>query len=379
MGSQRMWRCIAFTFSVPFLGSFAEAAVAGDPSPEDLVAAYEKLSKAYEHAAYRAEMRTVYDGPKQPPGASFQEVDCRVWRDSHRCKFLLSRTVQFSVKGAVTKRTESEEQLFPGKGFIIVQIRRDGGPLRNPVRARLGELTDREKSLLYQSPVSLLYGRLDQVPLAEILRQSKLSARKAELGGKPVWVLEATGNSGAHALWLDPATGFLPRRIEQRKKIEDSPVFPADDLHLPAARLTEEALIVEAVQIEAYGKTELLTGFTTRLTRHFDNGQSATWTSTTRVRDVKLNPDFAKDDPFKISTPVTDGTRVFVHDEPNIVYEWLNGKIVKKTDQGALGRLKLSRFLGGGWATGLVTAACLTAGALALTIGIRVYRLRRLA
>jgi hypothetical protein len=184
--------------------------------------------------------------------------------------------------------------------------------------------------LPYQSPVSLLYGRLHGAPLAEALRQSKLSARKAELDGKPVCVLEATGKSGTHTLWLDPAMDFLPRRIEERRKIEDSPVFPEDDPYLPAARLIEEKLIVDGVRIERAGTTDVLTEFTERLTRHFDNGQSATWTGTFRIRDVKLHLDFTKDDPFKISTPVADGTRVFVHDEPTIDYEWRNGKIVKK-------------------------------------------------
>jgi hypothetical protein len=67
---------------------------------------------------------------------------------------------------------------------------------------------------------------------------------------------------------------------------------------------------------------------------------------------------------------------VSVYDEPNIVYEWRDGKIVKKLDQSALGRLFGIRFLGGGWAAGLLTTACIMGCAIALTAGIRGYRRR---
>ena len=121
--------------------------------------------------------------------------------------------------------------------------------------------------------------------------------------------------------------------------MDSYPAFPANDLYYPAARLTERVLIVDGVQIERFGATDLLTGFTIRVTSRFDNGQSVTMTRPFRIRDIKLNPDFAKDDPFRITSPVLDGALVSVYDEPNIVYEWRDGKIVKKTDQGALGKL----------------------------------------
>jgi hypothetical protein len=356
-----IWRSVLLTLSVPFLSSCG-AAAAADPSPEDLVNAYEKACKAYERAAYRVEMKTLYTGPKQqPPGLVPVESDMQVWRDGDRCKFIHSRTSRFQAKGELIEQEHAEEQLFPGKGFIIVRIK----PLQlrqPPVRARLGELTEREKGLLYRMPVALLHGRLDYnirdntlIPLPEILRESQLSTRKAELDGKPVWVLEATGKWGAHTLWLDSAAGLLPRRIEQRKKGADwtSPGMPMNSLppysetrFYPAAKATEVALIIDGVQIERFGATDLLTGFTIRDTIRFDNGQSVTWTGTTRVRDVKLNPGFATDDPFRITSPVPDGAAVHVFDAPNIAFEWRGGKIVRKPGLvGALGRHFGVRFL----------------------------------
>jgi hypothetical protein len=117
-------------------------------------------------------------------------------------------------------------------------------------------------------------------------------------------------------------------------------------LYHPAAKATEVTLIVDGLEIERFGTTDLLTSFTSRDTIRFDNGQSVTMTRPVRIRDIKLNPDFATDDPFRITSPVPDGAAVHVLDAPNIAFEWRGGKIVRKPGLvGALGRHFGLRFL----------------------------------
>lgn len=329
---------------------FASLAIAAEPTADDLKAGYEKTVRAFERVAYRAEVKVTYDGPKLRAGQLLEASDYQVWRDGNRQKLLLSETRHFPGKQGMEKRETSEERLFPGKGYIrVATLPMAVGVFAHAVRARLNELADTEKWMVYQDPIAVLNGRVkyngtDSGPLTlpEVLGKSKLSARKVNIDDKLLWVLEATGKWGSHTLWLDPAAGYLANRIEQRKKgadwgefgkpLDSLQPYPEGDAYFPAGRLTESTIIVDGVSTKRFGAVDVPIAFTVRDTKRFDNGQAVTLTSSVRVREVDFDPDFAKKDLFTISSPIADGTPVTVADEPNIAYQWRDGKIVKRVD-----------------------------------------------
>lgn len=363
----------------------AGSSAAADPTPAELLQAYEKTLGRYDRVAYRAEVQLTYDGPKLPVGTVIEDSSYQVSRDGDRCKILSSRT--FHGRNQKTDKMQKTEQrgemLWPEKGLIWVDDKPfQGERFRFGVRARFGEATATERLSMSPDGVSPVYGRFHgngRLPLPDILRQCALSARKQQMNGQPVWVLEATGKWGSFALWLDPEADYLPRRLEQRKKGADwieegmpvSSVSGWKTSYYPEGRLTEDSVILEGVRIERLDTTHMLTGFTMRRSTRFDNGQTVTIATRAHIQNVRLNPDFAKENPFTITTPVPNGTRVRVLDQPNIEFEWRDGKVVKAVDQASLGNLLGHGFLSGSLWSGLLAAGSLVVLAFALTAGSR--------
>lgn len=370
----------------------ASVARAADPSAEDLVASYEKTVSAFNRVSYRADLKKTYDGPKLPAGQVLDEYKYQIWRDGERWKFLISLKHYQPRTKTVTKM--EEEWLFPGKGYVRI------GPGHNMkgimyygIMAHLNELPGTEKWRTYRGAIGLMNGFLqyngtDKGPLLlhDLLRQAKLSARQEKVDGKPAWKIEATSKWGSHTVWLDPAASYLPLRIVQRKKGADlgthgTPLNALKPfkggLYYPAAKLTATEIIVDSVKSRRVGGIDVFSEFTVRDAHRFDNGQAVTITEHVIVRDVKFDPDFTKQDPFTISTPVPDGNPVTVVGEENIQHEWRKGKVVKRIEPTALENLFGSQFRHSGWRAGLTTALCFAVVGMTLAAGSRLLKRRR--
>ncbi len=314
---------------------------AKDPTPEELLKAYEASISIYERAAFTVETNIYSPGWALPRGTPTKHSVYRVWRDGHRWKYELSDTTNSPDKRKILTSRYQSEKLFPGKGTIHVDLEPTRGTIQS-VSARLGELSQAERSQIPAYWFGAIYGYLDNnggVLLPQILKESKLSARKNKLEGRELWVLEGIGRWGYHALWLDPALGFHARHIEQRKNggdwiehgrsIASLPKF--NSTFYPNEFLKERSQRIEAREWNRIGDSIVLIAMTAKEESRFSNNRTAVLDAHIRFSAVTLNPDFSKFDAFTIKTPIPNGTPVQVDDQPTIRFEWHDGRIVKPT------------------------------------------------
>jgi hypothetical protein len=176
----------------------------------------------------------------------------------------------------------------------------------------------------------------------ELLPQTEIVA------GVETYVLKSSGKYGEHQLWLDLASGGLPRRIEIHKQAgnlfndEQLGTSPAPDtearpdasrpLALPARR--EYSSRIDKIQIEKREGAFVITGFEDEFSITYATGKVLERRSEFKAGVVDINPEFPEN-AFRFDVAIPNGTRVSVVENFPLEYqgridsnhEWVDGKI----------------------------------------------------
>jgi hypothetical protein len=185
------------------------------------------------------------------------------------------------------------------------------------------------------------------------LRGAKLSAGRDTLDGNAVDVLRGISDENEITLWLDPALGYIPRKVAYDKR--SSALNSPPSVHVYEVRRFEErngvwvpmeaiektqtparpAIVVATKVVNGKGVSE----FTPKKDEHGEIVMKPAITGLCEAKlvDIQFDPKFADED-FKISKPIPDGTKVSVPLGPHIrhvTYEWRQGKLVKVVDPAA--------------------------------------------
>jgi hypothetical protein len=372
------FRSVAWCLLV--IGSLPQPVAGGEPTPQQLLSAYENHLKTYERATLKVHAHICLSGLMAPPGTFEEQSEYCIWRDKDRWKYLIDRSFQSPDNGALKSFRTTTEMLYPERGSVHVESEPDTRKVKYVV-ASLDELPETERMRIgaFEASVALNgYFGNGGVLLPAILRASSLTARKQQLSGQDLWVLEGTGAWGRHALWLDPNHGYLPRRIEQHKRGHDwiepgksvLSLAPGDGIYNPAASYDRITQRMDATTIKHVGNSDVVVAFTVTEETRFSNGQSVTSNSSFRFSDIDLRPDFSSADPFKINSPVPNGTPVQVTDHSGIKFEWRDGRIVKSVNASSLANLEDVAFIASrsmhdlGWRMPIIAGG--TAAALVL-------------
>jgi hypothetical protein len=312
-----------------------------------------------------------------PPDQLFFSDSVRVWRDENRWKTSSESTSRYLQNGQLRTVQRADEWLQPAKGEFLVSLDKTGGTATGAL-VRLHDLSEGElRRAKAQTFCVVVTGYLswDQLPLPETLRKATLTAKKVELDRRPVWLLEGRGPWGYHALWLDPAHEFLPRRIQARKE-------GADLIEIDMGKVTSLAAFqngdytlytkqFDADRFTVVQGREVIVGFTMITNYHAANGDVTAGREIVSFADVNLRPDFTND-PFVLSCRIPDGLSVTVDEKRGIDHEWRNGQVVAKVNQAAVANLEGNRFVIGSLLRPAVLLLCLLALAcLGVTYWVR--------
>ena len=149
--------------------------------------------------------------------------------------------------------------------------------------------------------------------------------------------LESNGTYGKHTVWIDPAAGYLPTRIEVVKqgphlfggtKISSQKRRTRQWRIWPNQKLIRHRRRIENIVTQTVDDHPLIAGFTMTQVYEYDQGDSLTWTHRVAIQDVRTSLDWDDASLFQPTIEVPDGTRVQVNDSRNIDYIWSGGEIV---------------------------------------------------
>jgi hypothetical protein len=121
------------------------------------------------------------------------------------------------------------------------------------------------------------------------------------------------------------------------------PPFVGEGSWYPKSPRVELIYQIDATNVERVGGRDVVTEFVVTEEHRFKDGPTTMLVTKGSLSEINFNPDFVRN-PFRISTPVPDGTPVQVDDREGIEYVWRGGQIVKATNQRSIANLKGQRF-----------------------------------
>ena len=330
--------------SLKILGGFcllltlSFCANAGQPSAGELISEYEKSLSVLDRSAYEIETNMVIETaqPTENPTCMVRKTSVRrdgdrwdvVAEDRHTFKSGEQPPTISHYGGILDERSISYES-NGNKPPEVIDVDSDFKEGKAKARACLGGGIIAEGYLLEDGGARL----------PDILRSSlSLVVRndKPEIDGYPTYVLESRGENGETIMWLDPNSGFHPRRIESRKSGDDllngqplassrpnNEIFPPEPLH-------EYSIVVESVKIDQIEGTFVITGADVTESWTFSSGQMVRISYDFKLSKIDMNPDFNALRAFEIKVP--DGTPAHDLDFPGINFMVVGGKIVPADD-----------------------------------------------
>lgn len=193
------------------------------------------------------------------------------------------------------------------------------------------------------------YGDLE--PMHSILAAAKSVSVKPEfeeVDGHPCRVVEAVADTGAYKLWLDPACGYLWRKVALHKENSDAlfgtPINANPDaedvpeMPYPMTPVTSYDFEVGNVVIEQVQGHFVITQGAETIVEVHSTGEKYTMTNETQLEKIIFNPDFAALGTFAVDIP--DGTPVRHYDlPPGAKVAWRNGKPVAVAEDRGLQKL----------------------------------------
>jgi hypothetical protein len=176
---------------------------------------------------------------------------------------------------------------------------------------------------------------LENQRIPEYLRTcSNLTMRDKieDIEGNPTYVIEGQGNQGKIILWLDPAKGHRPRRVELYKTSESiyygQPLasYHSERPELKDKKIKDYKAVCDSINIDDINGTYFITSGRMSETRIFTDDSKFTLISNFHISNINLNPDFDVIKPFDLKVP--DGTPLSDGDFPGGHFEVQKGKIV---------------------------------------------------
>jgi hypothetical protein len=327
-------------------------ALAQEFEAPELLRLYEQTLKTFDKCTFTVTQKKYANHAGAPPDQLFYSDSVRVWRDENRWKAIEESTSRYLQNGQLQTVQQAHEWMQPAKGEFMVGLDKIGGNPKS-LLVRLHDLSEGElRRAKAHTFCVVVTGYLfwDQQPLPETLRRATLTAKKVELDRRPVWLLEGRGPWGYHALWLDPAHGFLPRRILARKEGPDLIEIDTDKVtSLAAFQNGDYKLYTTQLDAERFAVVrgrEVIAGFTMISNTHAANGDVTTCREIVSFSDINPQPDFTND-PFVLSSRIPDGFHVTVDEKRGINHEWRNGQVEATVNQAAVANLGGNRFVTG--------------------------------
>lgn len=199
--------------------------------------------------------------------------------------------------------------------------------------------------------VSLVFGHthlLENDPLWTIMTDApslEVSPRQETLAEHSTFVVTSRGKFGKHTIWLDPACGCLPRKLEIEKQAGDlffshqlgveqtSTISPQrQTTQAPPPGLTYVSIRnrVDNVQIEEIEGQFVITAYdevTERATKRGDKADRLEVRSDYRTRLVDGDSTKWPANAFQPTVTVPNGTPITAPDRPGQPYTWQNGRV----------------------------------------------------
>ena len=318
--------------------AFTFCANANEPNANELIAMYERSLSVLDKSTYEIETQMAIEGIQDYEGPKSIIRKSIVYRDGDRWAVIAEDQFIF------------EDSQRPTEIFYYNQIidkrsityRSDGN---KPVRAVYVDSdlkTGKAKARAAWGGGIISEGYIlgnDPLWLPDILRSSltlEVRNEKPEIDGYPTYVLESRGENGKIILWLDPNSGFHPRRIEEQKSGEDllngQPVssIRSEGNIVSNKQLEKYSLVIDSVKIEQIDAVFVMTGANITETRTYSDGHEIRASYDFKRSKVDLNPDFNALKAFKIKVP--DGTPVYDQDFPAGRFRILGNKMVPAED-----------------------------------------------
>jgi hypothetical protein len=188
--------------------------------------------------------------------------------------------------------------------------------------------------------------------LSQLMREAspKMEPETVLVDGHATYVVTSKGPLGTHTMWLDPAAGFLPRRIRCEKRGSDlfagQPVgeIPArgDAEHRrpnkPMAGCDYE---IDHIKIEQIDEKPFIVGYHETTVYLYQGGDQFTSRNEVSLSQADLDP---PEDALKLTMEIPNGTSVHVYNYPQIDCEWKDGQVVKVVDASVVNGLADLRF-----------------------------------
>lgn len=322
------------------------------PTAAELLTAFEKSVEKLAHVRIEWDVK----GRRGP-----NDVEVVIFRDGPRWK---TDRLLLPKGDPATRGGRVREQTLVGDELLKVSIRYDDNdtprlsPLVVAFRTRIAERT-----WLGLGSASIIFGRTNGdagYPLWTVVRESgsvELLPQTEIVNGVETFVIKSRGKFGDHQLWLDPASGGLPRRIEVHKHpgellndeqlgtktTPESPAQPDAKGRVPLRGLpprNESWVRIDNIQIENQKGIFVITGFDEQGYTTYAGNKKVNSPPKTgpkiehRLRVVVDPPEFPKD-AFDFAVTIPNGTRVSLGDDRPLEFqgvvdskhEWVDGKI----------------------------------------------------
>ena len=342
-----------------FLISISMSAVAAEPPTAD------DLLKSFEGSVEKLNRLQIEWKQALPRG----EIQTTVFRDGPRWKndrwFLQQGTSPFA-EGSRREQTVISDEILK----ISLQYNSaTDPPLLMPIITAIRDKVSSRTWLQIGQP-AILFGRIPGdagYPLWTIMRESgSLKLLETErIGDRDTYVLESQNKYGHHKLWLDPAAGSLPRRIEVRKRagnLLNDEQLGTTTIPKPSAEADPKPLVqlqsrrphkaswlrIDNIQIENLNGAFTITGFEQQGRITFvgepedeNDGQPKPVNKMELRFRVDIDPRTFPDDAFKFAVAIPNGTMVFVADKSPLEFqgparpehEWIDGQVRERSQK----------------------------------------------
>jgi hypothetical protein len=335
-----------FVLAAAILVSATAASAAERPTAEELLTAFEKSVEKLN----RVRIEWSRKGPAtDPPEGSIVNggEEYTLFRDGPRWK--MDRLLRMiTVEKGNRSESRSREQTLIGDEIIhVMQVERPPGdqPHTPIVSCKRGDGIA-ARSFREAGPFGFLFGRLwgdAGYPLWTIMREAgslELLPETETVGGVETYVLKSVGKYGEHQVWLDPASGGLPRRIEVHKRpghlldSEQLGTSPAPDPNKPikfSLRIFRTySCRIDKIQIADRDGVFIMTEFESEENSELTTGKTRVEKIERKFRVLDINPKEFPENAFRFDIEIPNGTPVWVTENDSrkpTRFEWVDGKI----------------------------------------------------
>jgi hypothetical protein len=336
------------------------------PTAQQRLAAYEKTVNAMSRAKIELIEKEYRKGDNDPRYKDNKDgflgtAELTICRDNSRWR-ISKRSHQFTTwQGKPSEVRTGVEYLLGEHALHIGAVFASPTGVNNELRlsANLDGPGEQKKVHSYLVSADFLfgYGRGDNdQPLWQVMRDAsslEVEPETERIAGSETIVVKSRGRYGAHKLWLDPAIGHLPRRVEVLKETGDnmndrqlgveitSPTLPRElESRLrPVPRIPTMygyRLVVDNIRIENKDGVPVVTGYDFVTTMTFEKERTVEIRNECRVRSMTVGGDALPEADFQPAITIPEGTLVRINGSPAVdraAYEWRNGRLQKVMNQ----------------------------------------------